>query len=113
MQATQDAQQKAEEARFGWSRRPHETQCLHVRVGEGHLQRALRIMDTLIKTLEAQGHQVDISGNDYSRSFTRAVIFGQPIRFGLAEGGSGLRLFIDEWGHGLRRTWAMEGDHPP
>jgi hypothetical protein len=56
---------------------------LNIRVSPKSLNRALRIMDTLFKALEARGHQVGIQ-EGYQRSLG-ARIDGEPIEFGLEE----------------------------
>lgn len=54
-----------------------------MRVSPKSLPRALRIMDTLFKALEARGHQVGIQ-DGYHRTLA-VCINGEPIEFGLEE----------------------------
>ncbi len=56
---------------------------LNIRVSPKSLARALRIMDTLFKALEARGHHVGIQ-EGYQRSLG-VRIDGEPIHFGLEE----------------------------
>lgn len=56
---------------------------LNIRVSPKSLARALRIMDTLFKALEARGHQVGVQ-EWYHRSLG-VRIDGEPIEFGLEE----------------------------
>lgn len=56
---------------------------LNIRVSPKSLARALRIMDTLFKALEARGHQVGIQ-KGYQRSLG-VRIDGESIEFGLEE----------------------------
>ena len=56
---------------------------LNIRVSPKSLARALRIMDTLFKALEARGHQVGVQ-DGYQRSLG-VRIDGEPIEFGLEE----------------------------
>ena len=63
---------------FTYSRKP----TLDVRVTKGSLSRALRILDTLIKSLEERGHQVRIS-TDRDRSV--ALINTHEVAFSIEE----------------------------
>lgn len=56
---------------------------LNIRVSPKSLARALRVMDTLFKALEARGHQVGVQ-EGYQRSLG-VRIDGEPIEFGLEE----------------------------
>ena len=56
---------------------------LNIRVSPKSLARALRIMDTLFKALEARGYQVGVQ-EGYQRSLG-VRIDGEPIEFGLEE----------------------------
>lgn len=56
---------------------------LNIRVSPKSLARALRIMDTLFKALEARGHQVGIQ-EGYQRNLG-VRIDGEPVEFGLEE----------------------------
>ena len=54
-------------------------QCLNVRVSKNSLQRALLIMDALLKSLEARGYSTEIEiGNEGSRT-TRVVVEGVRV----------------------------------
>lgn len=57
---------------------------LDIRVGPDSLRRALRLMNTAIKTLERRDHRVAVRGERY-RQDTCAVIQGQYVRFALRE----------------------------
>ena len=57
---------------------------LDIRVGQDSFRRALRLMDTAIKTLEKRGHGVMIRGERY-REDTCAIVYGQHIGFALRE----------------------------
>lgn len=58
-------------------------QCLDIRVSEGSLDRALRIMAGLISLIEAEGFSLSVG--DGLREHTAAKIHGQEIRFGILE----------------------------
>ena len=104
--------------------------CLDLRVGPRSLERALRIMDALVKALERRGFRVTISTAE--KPETTVEIFGQRLtialderikrtehalrdgeRFGPKWGyvpSGQLRLKIDEWVVGsARKTWS-DGD---
>jgi len=104
--------------------------CLDLRVGPRSLERALRIMDALVKALERRGFRVTISTAE--KPETTVEIFGQRLtialderikrtehalrdgeRFGPKWGyvpSGQLRLTIDEWVVGsARKTWS-DGD---
>jgi hypothetical protein len=59
---------------------PPKDRCLDVSVSKGSLRRALRIMDTIIKVLEKQGHEVYLFKNR-----TRTKIQNVSISFGISE----------------------------
>jgi hypothetical protein len=86
--------------------------CLDVAVSRGSLSRALRIMDALMKALEAQGHTVEVAeprptyshygGQHVTPSVTRVLVGEDWVHFGLSE----KRTTVMEtqrtsWGH----TW--------
>lgn len=52
--------------------------CLHMRVSKGSLNRALRIMDALVKALEARGYKIEVAEQDYV--YTKVVIGGEKIK---------------------------------
>lgn len=105
---------------------------LDVRVGPRSLERALRIMDALIKALEARGFRLSISMGE--KPSTHVQLLGQPVQIVLEErikrtehvptkreGGYAprwdyapaglLRLRIQEWVEGnARKTWS-DGPH--
>src|SRR3989304_369350 len=62
---------------------------LDISVSRNSLQRALRVMNTLIKALEARGFKVSIATekkNEYYSSYKTSVfVLGQSIEFGLKE----------------------------
>jgi hypothetical protein len=60
-----------------------ELECLDLRVTKNYLPRALRIMASLIHMLEKEGFQVGLEKK--ATESTRAVIYGESIRFGLIE----------------------------
>jgi hypothetical protein len=71
------------EHRYGWLT-PSERPCLDVRVSAGTLDRALRIMDALLKALEQRGLEPAIIGEKYSeRSVVR--IGGHAVGFDMFE----------------------------
>jgi hypothetical protein len=59
---------------------PKEAGGLDVRVSEGMLERALRVMNQILVVLERQGFSVEVS-----ESHTVAAINGERIRFGIEE----------------------------
>jgi hypothetical protein len=59
---------------------PPKKGCLDITVSKGSLRRALRIMDTVIKVLEKQGHGVYLS-----EGRTKTKILEVPISFGISE----------------------------
>lgn len=104
---------------------------LNIRVSPKSLARAVRIMDTIFKALEARGHQVGIQ--DGYKKTLGVRVNGQPIEFGLEEkfqridrpvdksrrpdpwgyrryeyvSTGTLILKITEWGaDGLQKTWS-------
>lgn len=116
---------------------PHsrEQGCLAVHVGSRSLSRALRIMDALIKGLEARGYPVATQAGD--ERATTATVLGTPLEIELREQvtqaphkltpaekaeqkrnawlylpkydhhlSGQLTLGIKTWGHGSRCNWA-------
>lgn len=88
--------------------------CLDITVSKEQRQRALRIMDGLVRYLEANGGGVEVAARrEYSygreeRIFaTEALVGGERVGFALREhyGQLGLRLTSERL-HGLRRTWS-------
>lgn len=117
---------------------PHyQRQALNVAVAPKNLGRALRIMDALLKALEARGHGVKLGVTGWSQKpVTSAVIWGHEIEFSLREVSriekkerppevrwlgrydsvyvptGQLRLHIDEWARdGERRSWSDRTGH--
>lgn len=64
--------------------RPNGKGCLDVAVGPESIDRSMRIMDALIKALEARSHQVKVSGEEFRRT-TVVEIDGESIPFRLTE----------------------------
>jgi hypothetical protein len=58
-------------------------QCLDIRVSKESLERALRIMASLMSLIEAEGFALTVGGE--LRGHTTAKIHGQEVRFGLLE----------------------------
>ena len=58
-------------------------QCLDIRVSRASLDRALKIMASLVALIEREGFSVSM-GNGH-REQTTATIYGQTIKFGLVE----------------------------
>jgi hypothetical protein len=117
---------------------PHyQRQALNVDVAPKNLGRALRIMDALLKALEARGHGVKLGVTGWSQKpVTCAVIWGHEIEFSLREVSriekkerppevrwlgrydsvyiptGQFRLHIDEWAkEGERRSWSDRAGH--
>lgn len=88
--------------------------CLDITVSKQQRQRALRIMDGLVRYLEANGGGVEVvSRRVYSygreeRTFaTEALVGGERVGFALREHYGLLELRLtSERLHGLRRTWS-------
>lgn len=100
--------------------------CLDLRVGTRSLERALRIMDALVKALERRGFRVTISTAE--KPETQVEMLGQRLSITLDERikrtehvprngerygpkwdyipSGQLRLKIDEWGGSARKTWS-------
>jgi hypothetical protein len=101
--------------------------CLDLRVGPRSLERALRIIDALVKALEHRGFRVGVSTDEKPR--TQVEILGQRLTIMLDERikrtehspkngerygpkwdyvpSGELRLKIDEWvGGSARKTWS-------
>src|SRR5262249_55477720 len=68
---------------YGLLRAPWNQKCLDVRISRAEMNRALRIMDALLKALEGRDHSVEISKQD-SKS-TVFVIHGQRVKVSLVE----------------------------
>ncbi len=73
------AKASADDRGILWTRE----QCLDIRVSKTSLDRAMRILASLIATVEAEGFTVSV-GNGH-REHTIAKIYGQEIKFGLIE----------------------------
>jgi hypothetical protein len=79
-------------ARTGGHAYPFNESCLDITVGRESLDRALRIMDTLLKALEGLGHRVEVttpkpasSGRPASPRVTRALVNDEWVAFKLEE----------------------------
>lgn len=78
---TLHAIERGERDQDGILRRPK--QCLDVHVSKGSLHRALRIMDGLLKVLEARGYRVRITDSEPSE--TLVELMGVTIPFRVSE----------------------------
>jgi len=58
-------------------------QCLDIRVSRASLDRAIRVMASLVAVIEREGFSVSV-GNGH-REQTTATVYGQTIKFGLVE----------------------------
>jgi hypothetical protein len=72
--------------RYGIVRHRDRKSCLDIRVSKASLPRALRLMDALIKALEARGHEVEILPPhlNYTEN-TRVVVGGDSVQLTLRE----------------------------
>lgn len=102
--------------------------CLDVKARGDTLERALRIIDTLLKALERRGFDVRVTKPEesYIRSKTEVRILGMWVGFSLKESANAVKvesssrfwrhtdyhrngkltLKIERWGNGTRRSWA-------
>jgi hypothetical protein len=64
--------------RWSWSQR-----CLNVRVSKTELHRALRIMDSLLKALEARGYSVEVSKEDAAATYI--LLAAEKLKVHLSE----------------------------
>jgi hypothetical protein len=83
---TRDVLSKAKPNEYGVLRplrSQYRDRCVAIRVSPGSVRRALRIMDALIKGLEAGGFQVSV--DDGRESNTYALILGEKVHFSLNE----------------------------
>jgi hypothetical protein len=64
--------------------RPWRQEYLNIRVSPALLKRSLRILDALIKGIEARGFSIKTT-TAYKLPDTRLVIFGETVEFSLAE----------------------------
>ena len=92
MRAPSNLHPLVERTRKGIGKFPLDKGCLigrraglDIRVGHNSLDRALMIMDTLIKTLEAKGAQVSIIKKDYYRNATSVNLSGVALEFDVYE----------------------------
>jgi hypothetical protein len=60
---------------------PREKGCLDIEVSRGNLNRALRVMDALLKALEARGYKVSVINKD-RKQITLATVLEEEIEFG-------------------------------
>jgi hypothetical protein len=58
--------------------------CLDIRVGAQSLDRALRIMDAIIKSLEKRGYEV--TARSRNNQDTAAIVLGEKVCLGIEEG---------------------------
>lgn len=63
---------------------PRAKQCLNVQVGAESTDRAVRIMDSLLKALEARGYAVAVKG-DSQHTTTTVLVLGETLEFSLEE----------------------------
>lgn len=105
---------------------PHEKGCLDMSVSPAQMNRALRILDALLKAVNAKGYAVSTKDENWKRK-TSLVILGESVEFGLRERyrqqevpvqkhswrefehyPSGILAFaIKSWTpHGLRTEWS-------
>jgi len=116
------------------------SRALNLRVGQKSLNRALRILDALIKALEGRGFTVGLSVSDKRKTYVQ--IFGEQVEFRLEEEinrvshvrsakeeaefkkspwripqwdyvqTGRLRIRLEEfWPHGARKTWSDGKKH--
>jgi hypothetical protein len=105
IQETMDAAREAKERQGGWTHRESGKRCINVAVSDEQWQRSLTIMDTLFKALEQQGHRVMVESDGYPGSRTFVEINGIKVEMKLSEHKQGLRLSIEEYATGMRKTW--------
>lgn len=82
--ATRSGLKNAQTNLYGLLEPPWKYEGLDVRVSPDQLSRALRIMQALIRALEARGYKVTVE-NEGQRRGTFALVDGQPIQFRLSE----------------------------
>jgi hypothetical protein len=64
---------------------PKAKRCLDVAVSKGTLDRAMRIMDALVKALEARGFPVSVTDDEAKGRATVVTVLGEPLKIGLSE----------------------------
>ncbi|MGA2440746.1 MAG: hypothetical protein ABSH08_07295 [Tepidisphaeraceae bacterium] len=64
--------------------RPKAKQCLDVAVSKANVDRAMRIMDALVKALEARGFPVSVADSEGSRA-TIVRVLDESLKIGLSE----------------------------
>jgi hypothetical protein len=84
---------------------PREEGCLDVTVSPTHMNRALKIMDALIKALNAKGYEVSTK-YEYWKCKTSVVILGERIDFGIREQYRRQEASADKYG------WRQFSYHP-
>lgn len=84
VEATRSGLKNAQTNLYGLLEPPWRYQGLDVRVSPDQLSRALRIMQALIRALEARGYKVTVE-NEGQRRGTVALVDGQSIQFRLSE----------------------------
>ncbi|MFQ5899711.1 MAG: hypothetical protein ACE5JN_15890 [Candidatus Methylomirabilia bacterium] len=80
---TAEALGRVKPDRWGLLRQPRGSLCLDIRVGPKSLGRALRIMDALVKAVEARGFRLRVSEGD--RPGTYVELLGEELQVALEE----------------------------
>ncbi|MCX5701230.1 MAG: hypothetical protein NTZ63_06795, partial [Candidatus Omnitrophica bacterium] len=95
-----------EKTRKSISKSPLEKGCfigrregLDIRVGPNSVDRALRIMDTLINALEVKGAKVSITKKDYYRNSTCVNLSGVNLEFDIYEKTNIIKKSQDKFGY--------------
>ena len=70
--------------RYGWTF-PKQRPCLDMQISPGCLDRALRLMDALLKSLETRGISVEVQQKEYEKATTFAILKDERIGFGVFE----------------------------
>jgi hypothetical protein len=84
-----------------------ERPALNVRVSPGLLPRALLIMDTLIKALEARGMRVTVE-TVFHKTYTFAYLGGVRVPFDLIEGQCKGEVY-DDWSKKMKTSFVLSG----
>lgn len=92
MRSSLEIQQLVEKTKKSISKSPLDKGCLigrreglNIRVGPNSVDRALKIMDTLIKALEVKGAKVSIVKKDYYKNSTCVNLSGVSLEFDIYE----------------------------
>src|SRR5205085_6865750 len=80
---TRQVLEKAKSDEYGVVSRPWKQSCLSLRVSKVELNRALRIMDALLKGLEARGYSIEVGKDD--SAFTYVLIGEEKLTVRLSE----------------------------